>query len=87
MFSFTKSDTNPTEGESLAQDLAKVLSERRKLVKLEVDFIPQSREKWEKILATRTTDCERAENAINACYLYAGLERAQIWISHHGKFL
>lgn len=78
MFSFTKSDTNPTEGESLAQDLAKVLSERRKLVKLEVDFIPQSREKWEKILANRTTDCERAENAINACYLYAGLERAQI---------
>jgi hypothetical protein len=64
--------------ESLAHYLATVSSERRKLVKLEVDFIPQIRTKWEKILADRTTDRERAENAINACYLYAGLGRARI---------
>jgi hypothetical protein len=51
---------------------------RRKLVKLEIDYIPQSREKWEIILSDRTTDRERAENAINACYLYAGLERARV---------
>ena len=70
--------TNPIESESQAQYLAKVLSERRKLVKLEVDFIPQTRGKWERILADRTTDYERAENAIDACYLYAGLERARI---------
>lgn len=70
--------TNPIESESQAQYLEKVLSERRKLVKLEVDFIPQTREKWERILADRTTDYERAENAIDACYLYAGLERARI---------
>ncbi|MCY7336148.1 MAG: hypothetical protein LH613_08055 [Chamaesiphon sp.] len=70
--------TNPIEGESLAQYLVKVLSERRKLVKLEVDFIPQTREKWERILADRTTDYERAEKAIHACYLYAGMERARI---------
>ena len=78
MFSFIKSDINPLESESLAQYLAKVSIKRRKLVKLEIDFIPQSRQKWEKILADRTTDCERAENAINACYLYTGLERARI---------
>jgi hypothetical protein len=64
--------------ESLAQYLAKVSSERRKLVKLEVDFIPQIRKKWEKILVDRTTDRERAEKAIDACYLYAGLNRSRI---------
>jgi hypothetical protein len=64
--------------ESLAQHLSKVLMERRKLAKLEVDFIPQSRAKWEKILNNRTTDRDSAENAINACYLYAGLDRARI---------
>ena len=64
--------------ESLAQHLSKVLMERRKLTKLEVDFIPQSREKWGKILNDRTTDRDSAENAINACYLYAGLDRARI---------
>jgi hypothetical protein len=52
--------------------------ERRKLVKSEVDFIPQSREKWEAILSDLTTERNLAENAINACYLYAGLERARI---------
>jgi hypothetical protein len=67
------------KSESLAQYLTKVsIEQRRNLVKLEVDFIPQVREKWEKILADRTTDRERAENAINACYLYAGLERPRI---------
>ncbi|WP_310481995.1 hypothetical protein [Chamaesiphon sp. VAR_48_metabat_403] len=64
--------------ESLAQHLSKVLMDRRKLAKLEVDFIPQSRAKWEKILNDRTTDREQAENAINACYLYAGIDRARI---------
>ena len=61
MLSFTEISPNPLESESLAQYLAKVSSKRRKLVKLEIDFIPQSRQKWEKILADRTTDCERAE--------------------------
>ncbi|WP_373542061.1 hypothetical protein [Chamaesiphon sp.] len=64
--------------ESLAKYLAKVSSERRKLVKLEVDLIPQIRTKWEKILTDRTTDRDRAENAINACYLYAGIGRARV---------
>ncbi len=66
------------DSESLVKYLAQVSSERRKLVKLEVDFIPQIRSKWESILADPTTDRERAENAINACYLYAGLGRARI---------
>jgi hypothetical protein len=64
--------------EPLAKYLTKALMERRQLVKLEVDFIPQIRAKWEGILSDRTTDRERAENAINACYLYAGLERSRI---------
>lgn len=74
----TNFPAKPTESESLAQYLANVSSAGRKLVKLEVDFIPQIKKKWEKILADRMTDRERAENAINACYLYAGLDRARI---------
>jgi hypothetical protein len=66
------------KSESLAQYLAKVTTAPRKLVKLEVDFIPQIKDKWERILDDRTTDRERAESAINACYLYAGIERSRI---------
>ena len=66
------------KNEFSSQQLAQVLMERRKLVKLEVDRIPQSREKWAAILGNLTTDRERAENAINACYLYAGLEQARV---------
>lgn len=64
--------------ESLAQYLSKVPTQSRKLAKLEVDFIPQNRVKWEKILADRTTDRERAESAINDCYRYAGLAQSRI---------
>lgn len=66
------------KSQSLAQYLAKVTTQPRKLVKLEVDFISQIHKKWEIILANRTTDRDRAESAINACYLYAGLERSRI---------
>lgn len=62
----------------MAQYLAKVTIEPRKLVKLEVDFIPQIEKKWDRILADRTTNRHSAESAIDACYLYAGLERARI---------
>lgn len=70
--------TKPVPSESLSQYLAKVSIKPRKLVKLEVDFIPQSRARWDKILADRTTDRDRAENAINACYRYANLEQSRI---------
>jgi hypothetical protein len=70
--------TPAAKSESLSQYLAQVSMKRRKLVKLEIDFIPQSRMKWDKILADRTTDRERAQNAIDACYAYAGLEKAHI---------
>jgi hypothetical protein len=50
----------------------------RKLVRLEVDFIPQHKARWEKILADLTTDRQLAENAIEACYNYAGLENPHI---------
>jgi hypothetical protein len=66
------------QNEFSSQQLLQAPMDRRKLVKLEVDYIPQSREKWETILSDRTTDREKAENAINACYLYAGLERARV---------
>jgi hypothetical protein len=70
----TKSE--PTE--SLAEYLSAMSIQPRKLVKLEVDFIPQNRDKWDKILADRTTDRDRAENAIKACYRYVGLEQSRI---------
>lgn len=72
------SNKSATTTESLAQYLAKVTTQPRKLVKLEVDFIHQIHKKWEQTLADLTTDRERAEGAINACYLYAGLERSRI---------
>jgi hypothetical protein len=52
--------------------------ERRKLVKLEIDFISQVRTSWELILADLTTDRVQAENTISNCYAYAGLERPRI---------
>ncbi len=70
--------TKSAESESLAQYLSKVESGPRKLVKLEVDFIPQSRKRWDEILVDRTTDRELAEKAINDCYQYAGLDRSRI---------
>jgi hypothetical protein len=70
--------TQTPTSESLAQYLSKVSSLPRKLVKLEVDFIPQSRKKWDEILADRTTDRDRAESAIDDCYRYANLEPARI---------
>jgi hypothetical protein len=70
--------TRSTKNESLSQYLAQVSNARRKLVKLEIDFIPQNKTRWEKILSDRTTDRDRAENAINACYRYAGLEQPHI---------
>ena len=64
--------------ESLAQYLAKVSMQPRKLIKLEIDFIPENRTKWGEILADLTTDRDRAEKAINDCYQYIGLEQPHI---------
>jgi hypothetical protein len=58
--------------------IAKVSSERRRLVKLEVNFLSQIRDKWEKNLADLTTDRSQAEIAIRNCYAYAGLGRPRI---------
>jgi hypothetical protein len=55
-----------------------ILSNRRKLVKLEIKFISQIKANWELILADLTTDRAQAENAITNCYAYAGLERPRI---------
>ena len=55
-----------------------VLTERRKLVRLEVDFIPQNKARWEKILDDSTTDRQLAEQAIDASYQYAGLTKPHI---------
>jgi hypothetical protein len=72
--------TKSAQPESLAQYLSKVETGIRKLAKLEVDFIPQNRGKWDQILVDRTTDRDRAENAIKECYRYAGLaESRMLW--------
>ncbi len=64
---------------TVSTDPAKpMLGERRKLVKLELDFISQIRANWELILADLTTDRLQAESTINNCYAYVGLERPRI---------
>jgi hypothetical protein len=70
--------TKSAPDESLAQYLSKVSIEPRKLVKLEVDFIPQHRKKWETILTDRKTDRDLAAEAVHACYQYARLEQSRI---------
>lgn len=62
----------------MPKDSATISAERRKLVKVEVDFIHQNNDRWQKILADFTTDRELAENSINACYNYAGLTQPRI---------
>jgi hypothetical protein len=64
---------------TLSNDSAKqMLSERRKLVKLELDFISQIRANWELILADLNTDRAQAESIISNCYAYVGLARPRI---------
>jgi hypothetical protein len=54
------------------------LTERRKLVKLELSFVSQIRSSWEAILTDLKTDRDRAERAIDNCYAYAGLAQPRI---------
>jgi hypothetical protein len=64
---------------TLSTDSAKPMrSERRKLVKLEIDFISQIRANWELILADLTTDRAQSERIISNCYAYAGLAQPRI---------
>jgi hypothetical protein len=64
---------------TVSTDSAKpMLSERRKLVKLEVNFISQIRANWELILADSNTDRAQAESIIRNCYAYIGLEQPRI---------
>ncbi len=57
--------------------------EKRKLVKLELDLIPQVQAEWQKILRNRTTDRVNAETSIKACYESAGLQVPKIiWAEH-----
>jgi hypothetical protein len=55
-----------------------MLSKRRKLVKLEVNFISQIRANWELILADSTTNRAQAERTIYNCYAYVGLKQPRI---------
>jgi hypothetical protein len=64
---------------TVSNDSAKPMpSERRKLVKLEVNFISQIRANWELILANLTTDRAQAESTIGNCYAYVGLKQPRI---------
>jgi hypothetical protein len=56
----------------------KVSTPQRRLVKLEVDLIPQIEHRWEQILTDLTTDKSKAEAAIRNCYAYANLEQPRI---------
>jgi hypothetical protein len=58
--------------------LAPVSTAPRKLVRLEIEFIPQHKARWENILADLKTNRQLAESAIDDCYSYAGLEKPHI---------
>jgi hypothetical protein len=61
-----------------SQYLSDLFVKKRKLVKLEIDFISQVRSHWETILLDNKTDRVRAEATIAACYQYVGLDRPTI---------
>ena len=63
---------------TVSTDPAKPIYQGRKLVKLEVDFISQTKANWESILTNLTTDRVLAEHTISNCYAYAGLDRPRI---------
>jgi hypothetical protein len=57
--------------------------EKRKLVKLELDLIPQVQAEWQKILRNTNTDRVKAEISIKACYESVGLPVPNIiWADH-----
>ena len=69
----------PTPNSELSTNyLTTVSTPQRRLVKLEVDLVPQIRDKWEKILADTSTDRPQAEDAINLLYANAGLTQPRI---------
>ncbi len=77
LLSRTVPSTSQSNG-TLNNYLPNVSTGRRKLVRLEVDFIPQHKTRWEEFLADLTTDRERATTAINACYRDVGLAQPHI---------
>lgn len=69
----------PNENSQLLTNYPTTVSiPQRRLVKLEIDLVPQIRDKWEKILADISTDRHLAEEAINALYGNAGLTQPRI---------
>ncbi len=56
---------------------------KRKLVKLELDFISQVQAEWQTILVDNKTDRAKAEATIKACYQCTGLNTPNIiWADH-----
>ena len=69
----------PNENSQLLTNYSTTVSTlQRRLVKLEIDLVPQIRDKWEKTLADITTDRTQAEAAINALYENARLTQPRI---------
>ncbi len=66
------------QSKRVTNNSATVSTERRKLVRLEVDFIHQNKQRWENILANLTTDRDLAEQAISACYSHHNLTKPRI---------
>ncbi len=60
-----------------------IFVKKRKLVKLELDFIDQVKSEWQAILGDNKTDRAKAETTIKACYRCAGLNAPNvIWAAH-----
>ncbi len=72
------SQTEAKTSEFFSRYLGDLFVKKRKLVKLEIDFITQVRSQWEKILVDYVTDRAKAAAAITACYEGMGLQRPNI---------
>jgi hypothetical protein len=60
-----------------------LFAKKRKLVKLELDFISQVKTEWQTIIGDNKTDRAKAESTIKACYRCAGLNTPNIiWAEH-----
>jgi hypothetical protein len=74
---------NTKVGGSFSGYFNDIFVKKRKLVKLELDFVNQVKSEWQTILGDKNNDRAKAENTIKACYRCAGLNAPSIvWADH-----
>ena len=79
----SNTQSNRNIGGYLPNYFSDLFIKKRKLVKLELDFISQVQAEWQNIIANTATDRKIAETSIKACYRHAGLDLPNIiWADH-----